>query len=91
MVERVIPGAPHENLLVLDASTGQNALNQARLFHEAIGVTGMALAKLDGTAKGGIIVAIAKEFNIPIRFIGVGEQIDDLRDFDARQFVDALF
>jgi fused signal recognition particle receptor len=91
VVERVLPDAPHENLLVLDASTGQNAINQAQLFHEAIGVTGMAVAKLDGTAKGGIIVAIAKEFSIPIRFIGVGEQVDDLRDFDAREFVDALF
>lgn len=91
VVERVLPEAPHENLLVLDASTGQNAINQAHQFHEAIGVTGMAVAKLDGTAKGGIIVAIAKEFSIPIRFIGVGEQVDDLRDFDAREFVDALF
>ncbi|MFQ5330053.1 MAG: signal recognition particle-docking protein FtsY [Thermodesulfobacteriota bacterium] len=90
VVERVIPDAPHENLLVLDASTGQNAINQAHQFHEAIGVTGMSVAKLDGTAKGGIIVAIAKEFNIPIRFIGVGEQVDDLRDFDAKEFVDAL-
>jgi fused signal recognition particle receptor len=87
----VLPEAPHENLLVLDASTGQNAINQAHQFHEAIGVTGMSVAKLDGTAKGGIIVAIAKEFSIPIRFIGVGEQVDDLRDFDAREFVDALF
>jgi fused signal recognition particle receptor len=91
VVERVLPEAPHENLLVLDASTGQNAINQAHQFHEAIGVTGMSVAKLDGTAKGGIIVAIAKEFSIPIRFIGVGEQVDDLRDFDAREFVDALF
>jgi fused signal recognition particle receptor len=90
VVERVIPDAPHENLLVLDASTGQNAINQAHQFHEAIGVTGLSVAKLDGTAKGGIIVAIAKEFNIPIRFIGVGEQVDDLRDFDAKEFVDAL-
>ncbi|MFQ5585826.1 MAG: signal recognition particle-docking protein FtsY [Thermodesulfobacteriota bacterium] len=90
VVERELPGAPHENLLVLDASTGQNAINQAHLFDEAIGVTGIALAKLDGTAKGGIIVAIAKEFNIPIRFIGVGEKLNDLRDFDAREFVDAL-
>ncbi|MCP3678224.1 MAG: signal recognition particle-docking protein FtsY [Deltaproteobacteria bacterium] len=91
VVERVLPDAPHENLLVLDASTGQNAINQAHQFHEAVGVTGMSVAKLDGTAKGGIIVAIAKEFSIPIRFIGVGEQVDDLRDFDAREFVDALF
>jgi len=90
VVERVIPDAPHENLLVLDASTGQNAINQAHQFHESIGVTGLSVAKLDGTAKGGIIVAIAKEFKIPIRFIGVGEQVDDLRDFDAKEFVDAL-
>ncbi|MBI5903824.1 MAG: signal recognition particle-docking protein FtsY [Deltaproteobacteria bacterium] len=90
VVSREIPGAPHENLLVLDASTGQNALNQAKLFNEAVGVTGIALTKLDGTAKGGIIVAIAGELKIPIRFIGVGEGIDDLRDFDANDFVEAL-
>lgn len=87
---REMPGAPHEKLLVLDASTGQNALNQARLFNEAVGVTGIALTKLDGTAKGGIIIAIARELGIPIRFVGVGENIDDLRVFDAREFVDAL-
>ena len=90
IVARELPGAPHENLLVLDASTGQNALSQARLFNEAVGVTGIALTKLDGTAKGGIIVAIARELRIPIRFIGVGEKVDDLRDFDAEEFVDAL-
>ncbi|MEE8185063.1 MAG: signal recognition particle-docking protein FtsY [Thermodesulfobacteriota bacterium] len=90
VVDKEIPGAPHENLLVLDASTGQNAINQAHTFNEAIGVTGIALTKLDGTAKGGIIVAIAKELKIPIRFIGVGEKVDDLRDFYARDFVDAL-
>jgi len=87
---RELPGAPHERLLVLDASTGQNALNQARLFNEAVGVTGIALTKLDGTAKGGIIIAIARELKIPIRFIGVGESIDDLKVFEARDFVDAL-
>ena len=87
---RELPGAPHENLLVLDASTGQNALNQARLFNEAVGVTGIALTKLDGTAKGGIIIAIARELKIPIRFIGVGETVDDLKVFNARDFVDAL-
>lgn len=87
---RELPGSPHERLLVLDASTGQNALNQARLFNEAVGVTGIALTKLDGTAKGGIIIAIAKELKIPIRFIGVGESIDDLKVFEARDFVDAL-
>lgn len=83
--------APHETLLVLDATIGQNALNQATQFHEAIGVTGIALTKLDGTAKGGIIFAIAKQLNIPIRFIGVGEGIDDLRLFEADDFVTALF
>lgn len=90
VVGRELPGAPHENLLVLDASTGQNALSQARLFNEVIGVTGIALTKLDGTAKGGIIIAIARELKIPIRFIGVGETVDDLKVFDAREFVDAL-
>ena len=87
---RELPGAPHENLLVLDASTGQNALSQARLFNEAVGVTGIALTKLDGTAKGGIIVAIARELGIPIRYIGVGETVEDLKEFDAREFVEAL-
>ncbi len=82
--------APHEVLLVLDAGTGQNALNQARQFHEAVGVSGLVLTKLDGTAKGGIIFAIAKQLGIPVRFIGVGEGIDDLRAFDAEAFVDAL-
>lgn len=90
VVERELPGAPHENLLVLDASTGQNAINQARVFNEAVGVTGIALTKLDGTAKGGIIIPIARELKIPIRFVGVGEGIDDLREFNARDFVDAL-
>ncbi len=90
VTEREIPGAPHENLLVLDASTGQNALTQARIFNEAVGVTGIALTKLDGTAKGGIIVAIAKELGIPIRFIGVGEEVEDLKVFNAREFVEAL-
>jgi len=90
-VSKRIPGAPHETLLVLDATTGQNALSQARLFHQAVGVSSIALTKLDGTAKGGIVVGIAKGMNIPIRYIGVGEQIDDLQPFDARSFVDALF
>lgn len=83
--------APHEILLILDASIGQNALNQAKQFHDAVGVTGIALTKLDGTAKGGIIFAIAKQLKIPIRFIGVGEGIDDLRSFNADDFVTALF
>ena len=82
--------APHEVLLVLDAGTGQNALQQAQQFHQAIGVTGLALTKLDGTAKGGIIFAIAKRLGLPIRFIGVGEGIDDLRVFEAGEFVEAL-
>ncbi len=90
VAEKEIPGAPHENLLVLDASTGQNALSQARIFNEAVGVTGIVLTKLDGTAKGGIIVAIAKELKIPIRFIGVGEGVEDLKEFNAREFVEAL-
>jgi len=87
---RILPDAPHERLLVLDASTGQNALNQARLFNEAVGVTGIALTKLDGTAKGGIIIAIANELKIPIRFVGIGEGVGDLKDFNARDFTDAL-
>jgi len=88
---REIPGAPHEILLVLDATTGQNAIAQARMFKDEIGVTGLALTKLDGTAKGGVVVRIAKELGIPLRFIGIGEQMDDLRPFRAREFVDALF
>jgi len=91
IVNRELPSAPHEILLVLDASTGQNAIVQARTFHEAVGITGIALAKLDGTAKGGIIVAIAQELGIPLRLVGVGEGIEDLQDFLAEAFVDALF
>jgi fused signal recognition particle receptor len=82
--------APHETLLVLDAGTGQNALAQAEQFHQAIGISGLALTKLDGTAKGGILFALAEHFAFPVRFIGVGEQADDLREFNARDFVDAL-
>jgi fused signal recognition particle receptor len=78
-------------LLVLDATTGQNALSQARLFHEALEVSGIALAKLDGTAKGGIVIAICQAFNIPLQYIGIGESIEDLQDFDPEQFVEALF
>lgn len=84
------PDAPHEILLVLDASIGQNALSQARLFHQAVGVTGLIVTKLDGTAKGGILFAIADELGLPIQFIGVGEQLADLRPFEPQQFVDAL-
>ena len=86
-----LDGAPHEVLLVIDATTGQNGISQATLFNEAVEVTGIALTKLDGTAKGGIVANIAKELKTPIRFIGVGEQVDDLRDFDADEFVEALF
>ena len=91
VIDREIPGAPHETLLVVDAATGQNALSQARLFKEAAGVSGVALTKLDGTAKGGIVVAVSHEFGLPVRYIGVGESIDDLRDFDPQEFTDALF
>jgi fused signal recognition particle receptor len=91
VLRKLDPNAPHETLLILDASIGQNALNQAIQFNEAIGVTGIALTKLDGTAKGGIIFAIADQLKIPIRFIGVGEGIEDLRPFVADEFVDALF
>jgi fused signal recognition particle receptor len=90
-LQKLDPNAPHEMLLVLDATTGQNALNQAKQFHEAIGVTGICITKLDGTAKGGIIFAIAKQLALPIRFIGVGESIEDLKPFNAQEFVEALF
>ena len=87
---RLAPGAPHEVLLVMDATTGQNGLQQARLFTEAAGVTGIVLTKLDGTAKGGIAVAIARELNLPVRYVGVGEQMGDLLEFDAQAFVESL-
>jgi fused signal recognition particle receptor len=90
IVSRQVPGAPHESLMVLDAPTGQNGLAQARLFHEAIGLTGLILTKLDGTAKGGIAVRIHQELKLPIKLVGVGEQIDDLQPFDPKIFVDAL-
>jgi len=88
---RVIPGAPHEVLLVLDATTGQNGLEQARRFTETSGVTGVVLAKLDGTAKGGVVVAIARELNLPIRYVGIGEKADDLLPFDPEKFIASLF
>ena len=88
---KIVPGAPHDVLLVLDATTGQNGLNQAREFWSSAGVTGIVLTKLDGTAKGGIVVAIARELNLPIRFVGTGEQIDDLVPFDAQTYVNSLF
>jgi fused signal recognition particle receptor len=87
---RLVPGAPHEVLLVMDATTGQNGLQQARLFTQAAGVTGIVLTKLDGTAKGGIAVAIARELNLPVRFVGVGEQMTDLLEFSPAAFVDSL-
>ena len=87
---KLIPGAPHQVLLVMDATTGQNGLQQARLFTQAAGVTGIILTKLDGTAKGGIAVAIAQEMNLPVRFVGVGEQMSDLLEFDPAAFVDSL-
>jgi len=89
--QRIIPGAPHETLLVMDATTGQNGLQQARLFTESAGVTGIVLAKLDGTAKGGVVVAISRELGVPVRYVGVGEKPGDLLPFDAKDFVDSLF
>ena len=90
IIKRNHPDGPHETILVLDATTGQNGLMQAKTFAEAVGVTAIVLAKLDGTAKGGIAFAIAHELNIPVRFIGTGEKMDDLAPFDAREFVDSL-
>ncbi|KGQ64620.1 cell division protein FtsY, partial [Gallibacterium anatis 7990] len=83
--------APHEIMLTLDAGTGQNAISQMKLFNEAVGITGITLTKLDGTAKGGVIFALADQFNVPIRYIGVGEKIDDLRPFNSEEFIEALF
>ncbi|MEN6351597.1 MAG: signal recognition particle-docking protein FtsY [Syntrophomonas sp.] len=91
IIEREIPAAPHEVLLVLDATTGQNAISQARIFEEVTGVTGLVLTKLDGTAKGGIVLAIVKELNIPVKLVGIGESLEDLRDFSSRVFAEALF
>jgi fused signal recognition particle receptor len=88
---RKLPGAPHEVWLVLDATTGQNAISQAEMFNEALGVTGIILTKLDGTAKGGIVVGISHQLGLPIRYIGIGEKVDDLRPFDASDFVTAIF
>ena len=90
IIQREMPDAPHETLLVLDGTLGQNAIAQARQFHETIGVTGLALTKLDGTARGGVVVAIVEELNLPIRLIGVGEGEEDLQDFNASEFVNAL-
>lgn len=91
VIRRKIPDAPHEVLLVLDATTGQNAISQAKLFGEKTGVTGLVLTKLDGTAKGGIVIAIRQQLGIPVKFVGLGEQVDDLAPFDPEQFVHALF
>jgi len=91
IIGREYPGAPHETLLVLDAATGQNAISQAKMFQESLGYTGIALTKLDGSAKGGVIVGICDELKIPVRCIGIGEKMDDLREFNAQEFVDALF
>jgi fused signal recognition particle receptor len=90
-VAKQLEGAPHEILLVLDATTGQNALSQAKLFNDALDISGLVLTKLDGTAKGGIVIGICSALNIPLQYIGIGEQIEDLRPFDAKQFIDALF
>ena len=90
VLAKVDPTAPHEVLMVIDGTTGQNALSQLRQFHAAVGVTGLVVTKLDGTAKGGVVFALAREFGIPIRFAGIGERPEDLRVFDAEAFVDAL-
>jgi len=91
VIDRKLPGAPHETLLVLDATTGMNALNQAREFHKAVKVTGLVITKLDGTSKGGMVVAIQKELGLPIKFVGLGEKPDDLQPFDPKPFAEALF
>ncbi len=91
VMARELPGAPHEVILVVDATTGQNTLAQARMFHEELGVTGLVVTKLDGTAKGGVVIRIVRELNIPIRYLGVGEGLDDLKAFNGEEFVDALF
>ena len=91
VMDKKLPGAPHETLLVLDATTGMNALNQAREFHKAVTLTGLVITKLDGTSKGGMVVAIQRELGLPVKFIGLGEQADDLQPFDAKQFAEALF
>jgi len=91
VMDKALPGSPHETLLVLDATTGQNALSQAKLFHQAIGVTGVVLTKLDGTARGGVVVPITEELGVPVKLVGVGEGIGDLEDFSAEEFVEGLF
>ena len=91
VIGKVMPGAPHETLLVLDSSIGQNSISQAKLFHEALGVDGLVMTKLDGSGKGGVLFNITREMNLPVRFIGVGEKADDLQTFDPETFVEALF
>ena len=91
IIARKIPGAPHEVLLVLDATNGQNAIRQAEIFTKSIGCTGVILTKLDGTAKGGVVVAVRQTINLPVKYVGVGEAIDDLQPFDAETFVESLF
>jgi len=91
VVGKVIDNAPHETLLVLDASIGQNSLSQAKLFNETLGIDGLVMTKLDGSAKGGILFNIIRELKVPVRFVGIGEKVDDLQVFDPRAFVDALF
>jgi len=91
VIGKAVPGAPHEVLLMLDATMGQNAVHQADIFRQAVNVTGIALSKLDGTAKGGVVLSIARDMGLPIRFVGVGEAVDDLKSFDADEFADELF
>ena len=91
VIQRKIPGSPHEVLLVLDATNGQNAIRQAQEFTKSIGCTGVILTKLDGTAKGGVVIAVRQTMNLPVKFVGVGEAIDDLQPFDAEMFVESLF
>ena len=91
VIKKLNPDAPHEIMLTIDAGTGQNAISQAKLFNDSVGLTGITLSKLDGTAKGGVIFSIADQFSIPVRYIGVGEAIDDLRIFKSKEFIDALF
>ena len=91
VTNKKINGAPHETFLVLDATTGQNAISQTKMFHEAVDLTGLILTKLDGTAKGGIVINVCHGFHIPVRYIGIGEKMDDLRPFSPQEFVDALF
>ncbi len=88
---KLVPGAPHETLLVLDATTGQNAYSQMQLFHEAVGLTGLVLTKLDGTARGGVVLGLAREFPVPVKLVGIGEQVEDLQEFDPAAFVEALY